>query len=230
MSVPEDDKIFSSYNEMLDDICMTLGGRVAEELVIKDVTQGASADLRHVTNIARRMITQYGMSEELGLVAYDSDQPVFMGMEYGHSESKYSQETAAKIDAEIRRLTAEAHERATKLLQENRSILDNMARVLVEKETIYTEEVKMLMKGASYQEVLDAMDGYAEERKNNPFAFAGGVKSENEASDEKEEKSDETAETSVDVVSETPDETAETSETAETPDENTDETENKDEE
>ena len=237
MSVPEDDKIFRSYNEMLDDICMTLGGRVAEELVIKDITQGASSDLRHVTNTARRMITQYGMSEELGLVAYDSDQPVFVGMEYGHSESKYSQETAAKIDAEIRRLTAEAHERATKLLQENRSILDNMARVLVERETIYTEEVKMLMKGASYQEVLDAMDGYAEERKNNPSAFAGGVKTENGNADAKEEKSDaaevtpvdSTAETSDENTDKTTDETTDTT-TDESIDETIDETENKDEE
>ena len=82
------------------------------------------------------MVTQYGMSEELGLVAYDSDQPVFVGMEYGHSDKTYSQETAAKIDAEVRRIIAEAYERAVNLLKENRSILDNMSRVLVEKETI----------------------------------------------------------------------------------------------
>ena len=170
MTRPAEDSVFSSYNEMLDDICMTLGGRVAEELVIKNVTQGASGDLRMVTSVARRMITQYGMSEKLGLVAYDSDQPVFVGMEYGHSEKAYSQETAAAIDAEIRRLTSEAHERATKLLTENRAILDNMARVLVEKETIYTEEVEMLMKGASYKEVVEAMEANGEARMKDPFA------------------------------------------------------------
>ena len=234
MHVPEDDKIFNSYNEMLDDICVTLGGRVAEELVIKDITPGASGDLRHVTSVARRMITQYGMSEELGLVAYDSDQPVFVGMEYGHSESKYSQETAAKIDAEIRRLTSEAHARATKLLQENRSILDNMARVLVERETIYTEEVKMLMKGASYQEVLEMMDGNAEERKNNPFAFVGGSNNNGDKDSEKTETAEETAD--AEPV-ETPVDTADTVDTAdETPveeapeAEKAEETENKDEE
>ncbi len=170
MTRPAEDSVFSSYNEMLDDICMTLGGRVAEELVIKNVTQGASGDLRMVTSVARRMITQYGMSEKLGLVAYDSDQPVFVGMEYGHSEKAYSQETAAAIDAEIRRLTSEAHERATKLLTENRAILDNMARVLVEKETIYTEEVEMLMRGASYREVIEAMEANNEARIKDPFA------------------------------------------------------------
>ncbi len=170
MTRPAEDSVFMSYNEMLDDICMTLGGRVAEELVVKNVTQGASGDLRMVTNTARRMITQYGMSEKLGYVAYDSDQPVFVGMEYGHSDKAYSQETAATIDSEIRRLTKEAHERATRLLTENRSILDNMARVLVEKETIYTTEVEMLMKGATWQEVVAEMEKNAEARARDPFA------------------------------------------------------------
>ena len=170
MTRPAEDSVFTSYNEMLDDICMTLGGRVAEELVVKNVTQGASGDLRMVTATARRMVTQYGMSDKLGLVAYDSDQPVFVGMEYGHTDKVYSEETAAAIDAEIRRLTSEAHARATKLLMENRSILDNMARVLVEKETIYTEEVEMLMKGANWQEVIAEMDKNGEERMKNLFA------------------------------------------------------------
>ncbi|MBR2442290.1 MAG: ATP-dependent zinc metalloprotease FtsH [Clostridia bacterium] len=170
MTRPETDDNDVSYNKLIDNICMSLGGRVAEELVIQDVTTGASADLQHVSSIARRMVTQWGMSDKLGLVAYDSDQPVFMGMEYGHSERTYSQETAATIDAEIRRLVTEAHERATKLLKENRSILDNMSRLLVEKETIYTEEVAMLMKGATYKEVMEAMEGKEELRKTNPFA------------------------------------------------------------
>ena len=173
MTRPETDDNDVSYNKLIDNICMSLGGRVAEELVIQDITTGASADLQHVSDIARRMVTQWGMSEKLGLVAYDSDQPVFMGMEYGNqSRGGYSQETAAAIDSEIRRLISEAHERATKLLKENRSILDNMSRVLVEKETIYTEEVALLMKGASYKEVIEAMDGKEEVRKENPFVFA----------------------------------------------------------
>ena len=187
MTSPETDDNDVSYNKLTDMICMTLGGRVAEELVIKDVTTGASADLQHVSDLARRMVTQWGMSDKLGLVAYDSDQPVFMGMEYGHQErGGYSQETAATIDSEVRRLITEAHERATKLLKEHRAILDNMSRVLVERETIYAEEVKMLMRGASYQEVLNMMDDNEQERKTNPFAFAGGdggKKEEQEASE-----------------------------------------------
>ena len=172
MTRPETDDNDVSYNKLVDNICMVLGGRVAEELVIKDVTTGASNDLQKVSDLARRMVTQWGMSEKLGLVAYDSDQPVFMGMEYeygGGSRNGYSQKTAAEIDDEIRRLVASAHERAVQLLTENRAILDNMSRVLVEKETIYTDEVAMLMKGASYSEVIDFMDKEEGKRKDNPF-------------------------------------------------------------
>ena len=171
MTRPETDDNDVSYNKLIDNICMSLGGRVAEELVIQDVTTGASADLQHVSDIARRMVTQWGMSDKLGLVAYDSDQPVFMGMEYGHQgRGGYSQETAAAIDNEVRRLISEAHERAVKLIKENRSILDNMSRVLVEKETIYTEEVAMLMKGADWKEVIASMEGKEELHAANPFA------------------------------------------------------------
>lgn len=184
MTRPETDDNDVSYNKLIDNICMSLGGRVAEELVIKDITTGASADLQHVSDLARRMVTQWGMSERLGLVAYDSDQPVFMGMEYGNqSRGGYSQETAAAIDEEIRRLISEAHARATKLLTENRSIMDNMSRVLVEKETIYTEEVRMLMNGASYKEVIEEMDKREGQHESNPFARMTSVSKEHVVSD-----------------------------------------------
>ena len=172
MTRPDEDGEFMSYNQMVDHICMSLGGRVAEEIVLKDVTQGASADLQSVSSLARRMVTQFGMSEKLGLVAYENDQPVFMGMDYelgGGSRNSYSQKTAAEIDDEVRRIVSEQHERAIRLLTENRSVLDNMSRVLVERETIYTEEVEMLMKGASYTEVIEFMDREGDKRKDNPF-------------------------------------------------------------
>ena len=172
MTRPDEDGEFMSYNQMVDRICMSLGGRVAEEIVLKDVTQGASADLQSVSSLARRMVTQFGMSEKLGLVAYENDQPVFMGMDYelgGGSRNSYSQKTAAEIDDEVRRIVSEQHQRAICLLTENRSILDNMSRVLVERETIYTEEVEMLMKGASYTEVIEFMDREGDKRKDNPF-------------------------------------------------------------
>ena len=158
MTRPDSDDERFTFNYLTDRICMALGGRVAEELVLHDVSGGAYGDIQQVTAIARQMVTQLGMSDKLGLVAYDNDQPVFMGMEYGHSGRTCSPETAAIIDQEVRRIITEAHERARKLLQENRSVLDNMARVLVERETIYNEEVMMLVKGAGYKEVLEYMD------------------------------------------------------------------------
>ncbi len=171
MTRPDNDDNDVSYNKLVDNICMSLGGRVAEELVIQDITTGASADIQHVSSLARRMVTQWGMSDKLGLVAYDNDQPVFLGMEYGQQShgGGYSQETAAAIDNEVRTLIADAHTRATKLLKENRVVLDNMSRVLVEKETIYTEEVNMLMEGASYAEVIKAMEEREGEHEANPF-------------------------------------------------------------
>ena len=213
MTRPETDDMDVSYNKIIDSICMSLGGRVAEEIVIQDITTGASADLQHVSSLARRMVTQWGMSDKLGLVAYDSDQPVFMGMEYGHSERTYSQETANTIDNEVRRIIGEAHERAVKLLNENRSILDNMSRVLVEKETIYTEEVAMLMKGASYKEVIAAMDEKESAHKDNPFMYATTPDKEHVVAEsvETQEPAQESVEQTV--------ETAETTETAETAEE-----------
>ncbi len=201
MTRPETDDMDVSYNKLIDNICMSLGGRVAEELVIQDVTTGASADLQHVSELARRMVTQWGMSEKLGLVAYDSDQPVFMGMEYGHQSrgGAYSQETASTIDDEIRRLISEAHERAVKLLKENRAILDNMSRVLVEKETIYTEEVNMLMQGATYKEVVEEMEKREGEHEANPFR----EKREPEAVDPKDEPAEAKAEEPVEAPAET---------------------------
>ena len=188
MTRPETDDNDVSYNKLVDNICMTLGGRVAEEIVIQDVTTGASHDLQRVSDLARRMVTQWGMSSKLGLVAYDSDQPVFLGMEYGHSDNGYSEKTAQTIDEEVRAIIETAHERATKLLKENRSILDNMSRVLVEKETIYTEEVQMLLSGADYKEVIKAMDEKENEHEKNPFVRATTPSKEHIVEDTEEKK------------------------------------------
>lgn len=168
MTRPDSDDNDVSVNKIKDMICMILGGRAAEEIVIQDVTTGASNDLQKVTDLARKMITQWGMSEKLGLVAYSDDAPVFIGRNY-ESKKIYSEETANAIDEEIRAIVDEAHERAVKLLTENRSILDNMARTLVEKETIYTEEVDLLMQGKTYEEVIEFMNEQDKKAEENPF-------------------------------------------------------------
>ncbi len=169
MTRPEKDRAYYSKNFMLDDICMGLGGRVAEELVIKDISSGASGDIRQVTKFARAMVTEFGMSEKLGMISYSDDsQPMFIGRDMA-TQRAYSDETAKMIDDEVRKIVNEQHERARKLLSENRAILDNMARVLIERETIYTEEVDMLIEGKTYDEVIKYMDEHDSERAENPF-------------------------------------------------------------
>lgn len=169
MTRPESDRLYYSKNFILDDICMTMGGRVAEEIVIKDIDSGASNDIKQATKFARAMVTEFGMSDKLGLVCYSDDsQPMFIGRDMA-THSSYSEESAKLIDEEVRDIIAAQHARATKLLTENRSILDNMARVLIERETIYTEEVDMLMEGKSYEEVIKYMDEEGDKRLENRF-------------------------------------------------------------
>ncbi len=154
---PDSDDNDMTVNKLNDFICMALGGRVAEEIVIHDVSAGASSDIKKVTQMARKMVTEWGMSDLLGPIAYASDGPVFIGRDF-EERNTYSEETAGLIDKEVKRIVSTAYDRAKKLLTENRSVLDNMSRVLVERETIYTAEVDMLMKGATYEEVLSFME------------------------------------------------------------------------
>jgi cell division protease FtsH len=154
---PENDNQYLSKQQMLDDIVMTLGGRVAEELVIKNITSGASADIRHITDRAHLMVTELGMSDRIGPLYYGSEGEVFLGRGYT-TEKGYSQEVANIIDEEVRKIVDDCHKRATQILTEKMSILHNMARVLIERETIHTEEVDMLMKGATPEEVYAFMD------------------------------------------------------------------------
>ena len=157
MTRPDTDDSHLTKARLLDGIVMSLGGRVAEELVIKDISTGASGDIEHVTKVAKNMVTKWGMSEKLGAICYGSDKEVFIGRDMA-AHNTYSEETANLIDEEVLRIVNESHERATKLIAENRTILDNMARLLVEKETIYSDEVDMLMEGKSVKEIIEYMD------------------------------------------------------------------------
>ena len=157
MTRPDTDDSHLTKARLLDGIVMSLGGRVAEELVIKDISTGASGDIEHVTKVAKNMVTKWGMSEKLGSICYGSDKEVFIGRDMA-AHNTYSEETANLIDEEVLRIVNESHERATKLIAENRTILDNMARLLVEKETIYSDEVDMLMEGKSVKEIIEYMD------------------------------------------------------------------------
>ncbi len=168
MTRPDSDDNHLTKAKLLDLVCELLGGRVAEELVIQDVSTGASNDLQRVTEIVRKMVTEWGMSERVGLVTYKSDNPVFLGRDM-EAHSGYSEETAGVIDEEVHKIIDAAHERAVQLLSAHRRVLDNMARVLIERETIYTDEVDMLLDGASVDEVYAFMDKNEKLEEEDPF-------------------------------------------------------------
>ncbi len=154
--------------KLLDDIVMTLGGRVAEELIIKDISAGASGDIQAVSKRARLMVTEWGMSEKVGPISYASDKEVFIGRDMA-SHVSYSEETAAIIDEEVRDIIESSLAKARELLKTHKNLLDNMARLLVERETIFSEEVDMLMEGKSPEEVMAFMDENEQKLSENPF-------------------------------------------------------------
>ncbi len=173
---PDTDDNDMTVNKLNDFICMALGGRVAEEIVIQDVSAGASNDIQKVTQMARKMVTEWGMSDRLGPIAYGNDGPVFLGRDF-EQRNTYSEETAGIIDEEVKAIVERAYGRAKKMLLECRFILDNMARVLVERETIYTPEVDMLMNGATYKEVLAYMETHDQNVPDAPFGTSGSAQS-----------------------------------------------------
>ncbi len=158
ITLPTEDKFMVKKKEIIDKLSHMLAGRVAEEIRFDDITTGASNDLQRATETARRMITQYGMSENLGPLTFGHDpaQP-FVGRDYGMGQ-EYSDETAQKIDAEIRRVVDEAYEMASKLLTEHREELDKISLLLIDKETIDKEEFEALVAGEDPDEVFRARD------------------------------------------------------------------------
>ena len=168
MTRPDSDDNHITKAKLLDDIVMTLGGRVAEELIIKDISAGASGDIQAVTKRARLMVTEWGMSDKVGPISYGSDKEVFIGRDMA-SHVNYSEETAAIIDEEIRIIIDNGLQKARKLLAKNKALLDTMARLLVERETIFTEEVDMIMDGKSAEEIMKFMDDNERTLQENPF-------------------------------------------------------------
>ena len=141
MVLPDDDKYSTTRNQLLDQLAYSLGGRAAEELIFHDPSTGASNDIEKATALARAMVTQYGMTEAIGAIKLgsDSSEP-FMGRDYGHQRD-YSENVAAVVDAEIRKLIENAHQEAFDILEANRTILDEMVLQLLEKETLNKEEI-----------------------------------------------------------------------------------------
>ena len=193
MTRPDNDDNHLTKAKLLDDIVMTLGGRVAEELIIKDISAGASGDIQAVTKRARLMVTEWGMSEKVGPISYASDKEVFIGRDMA-SHVSYSEQTAALIDQEIAQIIDDGLQKARQLLSKNKKLLDNMARLLVERETIFTEEVDMLMEGKSVEEIMTFMDEHEKSLNENPFERKSVIVKESEVKETKAKKQKKTEE------------------------------------
>ncbi len=151
MPLPEKDEMFNTKGKMLQDIVVSLGGRVAEELVFDDITTGASQDIKHATEMAKAMVTKYGMSEKLGLVNYGEDnEEVFIGRDLAR-RSDLSESVASQIDSEVKRIIDSCYVRAKELITANRQVLDHCAQLLLEKEKIGREEFEGLFAFAPAQ-------------------------------------------------------------------------------
>ena len=153
MPLPEKDEMFNTRGKMLQDIEVSLGGRIAEELIFDDITTGASQDIKQATSVARAMVTRYGMSDALGLVNYDSGEEVFLGRDYGHTKG-YGGAAADKIDTEVKRIVDECYAKAKAIILEHRAVLDAAAQLLLEKEKITREEFEALFEAKAGAEPI----------------------------------------------------------------------------
>ena len=145
MPLPEGDDMFNTKGHMLQEITVSLGGRVAEEQIFDDITTGASQDIRQATAIAKSMITKFGMSERLGLINYDNDSDeVFIGRDFGHTSRGYGEKVTGTIDEEVKRIIDECYLKAKAILEEHQSVLEACAQLLLEKEKITRSEFEAL--------------------------------------------------------------------------------------
>ena len=161
---PADDDSHYSYNKLCNRISMIMGGRIAEEIVFGDITAGASSDIQRATEIARKMVVEWGMSEKLGFMSFGSNSQVFIGRDY-QVQNQYSDATARLIDEEIKAILDTCYKKAKDLLVTKRDLLDRMSDLLLVEETIYAEEVDELIAGKSSEEISKRLHEKAEKRK-----------------------------------------------------------------
>lgn len=144
MPLPEKDEMFLTKGQMLQEIMVSLGGRIAEEVIFKDITTGASSDIKKATKVARRMVTRYGMSDNIGVICYDDDDDeVFIGRDLAHAKS-HSEAVAGEIDNEVKSIIKECYSKAKEIIMEHEQVLHSCAKLLLEKEKISREEFEEL--------------------------------------------------------------------------------------
>jgi cell division protease FtsH len=152
MPLPENDNVFLTKKKMLQDIMVSFGGRIAEELIFGDVTTGASQDIKQATQTATAMVVKYGMSDKVGLINYETqDGEVFLGRDLGHSKS-YSEKIAASIDKEVKKIIDECYAEARQIIEANMDVLHRCAALLLEKERIDRPEFEALFDNAATDE------------------------------------------------------------------------------
>ncbi len=144
MPLPEKDEMHMTRGHMLQDICVSLGGRIAESLIFDDITTGASQDIKQATNIARDMVMKYGFSDIIGMVNYADSDEVFIGNDYGHTSRSYSESVAKDIDTEVRDIIQDCYKQARQILEDHMDVLHRAAELLIEKERITREEFEAL--------------------------------------------------------------------------------------
>ena len=155
LSLPSSEDEMNLQNQLMADVAMLMGGHAAEKLILGEFSTGATSDLQRATEMCRRMVTMFGMSEEIGPVYLDNDQEVFVGMEFGQSRG-YSEETAARIDAEVKRLCQQCYDMAMKALTENRDRLELLTEALLQNETISRQEFVNLMETGEMPQITSA--------------------------------------------------------------------------
>ena len=147
MPLPDRDEMFNTRGKMLQDIMVSLGGRIAEEMIFDDITTGASSDIKKATQTARKMVTKYGMSAAIGVINYDSDDDeVFIGRDLAQTRA-YGENIAGVIDQEIKRIIDECYQKSKEILMEHETILHRCADLLLEKEKISRDEFEALFEG-----------------------------------------------------------------------------------
>ena len=162
-TLPEEDQYTQDQQALLDKICMALGGRVAEEIFLGKIGSGAYSDIRHVTSLARSMVTSLGMSELMGPISYeDGGGQVFLGRDYGRT-TNHSEKTMQDIDNEVKRIVDEQLQRARRILEEDRNLVEVVTAALLERETLDAEEFNMIMEGKELPEVVIEIDHSTDE-------------------------------------------------------------------
>lgn len=163
MPLPEKDEMFNTKGKILQSIMVSLGGRIAEELTFDDITTGASQDIKQATSYAKSMVTKFGMSDSLGLICYgDDDEEVFIGRDLAHARG-YAENTASKIDDEVKRIVDECYAKAKAIILEHKDILEKCAKLLIEKEKIYQAEFEALFNSEAENEVTKQEEAVTED-------------------------------------------------------------------